>query len=163
IQNGAGMALTKIGLGTENLTGANTYNGDTIIKAGKLGTTTASSGGGNFSVSNNAALGVTTATPGGTLAINNLTMDSSSALQLNAGAAGNPSAAIVPIGGAFNLNGNATISIAGPSRAAGGPFTVLTYTPANRTGPGVLTMVNSPRVVAIMNDNTNTGVVTVTI
>ena len=43
--------------------GANTYTGNTVVKAGTLIITT-SSGQGNYSVSNNAALGVTVATSG---------------------------------------------------------------------------------------------------
>ena len=73
LQDGAGLAITKIGTGTETFSGANTYTGDTTVKAGTLVTTTASTGGGNYSVSNNAALGVTIGfTLGGTLQVTNL-------------------------------------------------------------------------------------------
>src|SRR5262249_36999579 len=42
-------------------------------------------------------------------------------------------------------------------------FTVLTYVPGNRTGGGSFTLVDSPRIVATLNDDTTTGIVTVTI
>jgi autotransporter-associated beta strand protein len=161
IQNG--IVLKKIGSGTLTLSGANTYTGDTLISTGRVVTTTASTGAGNFSVSNNAALGVTVAALGQTLPINNLTFGSASSLQLNAGSFGNPTAAIVNVTGALNMNGNVNISLSGVGLTAGGPFTVMTYVPGSRTGAGVFTLVNSPRIVATLNDNTATGVVTITI
>jgi len=165
LQDGSGLSLTKIGNGTETLTGANTYTGGTVVKAGTLATTTASTGAGNnYSVSNNAALGVTVATAGTTLAVNNLTFGSSgTALQLNAGTNGNPTAAIVNVTGALNLNGNVNLSLSGVGLTAGGPFTVLTYVPGSRTGSGNFVLNNSPRVVATLNDDTGSGVVTITI
>lgn len=159
----SGIVLNKIGNGTLTLSGANTYNGDTLVKAGKLVTTTASSGSGNYSVSNSAALGVTVASAGSTLYVNNLTFDPSSSLQLNAGSFGNPTTAIVNVAGALALNGPVTISLSGVGLTSGGPFTVMTYVPGNRTGNGSFALVNSPRIVATLNDDTNAGIVSITI
>jgi len=63
IQNS--IAVNQNGSGTLTLSGANAYSATPIIKTGKLGTTTASIGAGNYSVSNNAALGITTAITAG--------------------------------------------------------------------------------------------------
>jgi autotransporter-associated beta strand protein len=158
------LPITKIGNGTETLSGANTYTGNTIIQAGTLVTTTASTGPGNYSVSNNAALGVTTATAGGTLQVNNLTFGASgTSLNLSAGTLGDPSAAVVNVTGALNLNGNVNISLSGVGLTAGGPFTVMTYVPGSRTGSGIFVLNNSPRVVTTLNDDTVNGIVSITI
>ncbi len=159
------LPITKIGAGTLTLSGANTYNGDTTVKAGTLVTSTASTGGGNYSVSNNAALGVSLVSPGSTptLNVNNLTFDTSgTALQLNTGTNGDPTAAMINVGGTLTMNGNVNLSLSGIGLTAGGPFTVLTYNPANRAGAGVFVLNNSPRVVATLHDD-NAGHVTVTI
>ena len=161
IQNS--INITKIGAGTLTLSGANSYNGNTAVNAGRLITTTASTGAGNYSVAGSAALGVTTATLGGTLQVNNLTFGASSSLQLSSGTLGNPSAAIVNVNGALTLNGTVTVSLSGVGLTAGGPFTVMTYAPGSRVGGGSFTLVNSPRIVATLNDDTINGIVTITI
>ncbi len=163
LQDGAGLSLTKIGSGTETLSGANTYTGNTVVKAGTLIITT-SSGQGNYSVSNNAALGVTVATSGSTLTMSSLTFGTSStALQLNTGTSGNPAAPIVNVSGALIMNGNVNLSLSGISLTAGGPFTVMTYAAGSRTGTGNFVLNNSPRVVASLNDDKINGIVSVTI
>jgi autotransporter-associated beta strand protein len=160
VQNG--VSIAKIGNGTITLSGPNTYSGDTVVNAGRLVTTTASTGGGNYSVSNNAALGVTVAGGGQTMNMNTLTLASGSSLQLNAGTFGNPTAAIANVA-TLAINGTVNISLSGIGLTAGGPFTILTYNPATRSGGGSFTLVNSPRLVATLNDNPATGIVSVSI
>ncbi len=161
VQNG--VSLTKIGSGAITIGGPNNYNGATIVKAGRLITTTASTGAGAFSVSNSAALGVTVASLGTTLPISSLTLDSGSSLQLNAGSFGNPTAAIVNVSGALTLNGPVNISLSGIGLTAGGPFTIMTYAPGSRSGGGSFNLVTSPRIVATLNDDTINGIVSITI
>ncbi len=158
-----GVSVTKIGAGTITLSGANTYTGETVVKAGKLVTTTASTGGGNYSVSNNAALGVTVANAGQTLGMNSLTLAAGSSLQLNAGAFGSPSVAIANVTGALNISGSVDISLSGIGLTAGGPFPILTYAAGSRIGGGSFHLVTSPRIVATLNDDTGSGIVSVTI
>jgi autotransporter-associated beta strand protein len=159
IQNS--VVIKKIGAGTLTLSGANTYNGDTLINTGRLVTTTAATGSGNYFVATNAALGVIVANPGTTLNVNNLTLGAA-ALQLNAGSFGNPSAPVVNVGGALAMSSNVTVSLSGVGLTAGGPFTVLTYNAGNRSGPGAFVLNNSPRIAATLNDD-GVGNVTVTI
>ena len=158
-----GLPITKIGTGTETFSGANTYTGYTIVKAGTLVANTASTGGGNYSISNSAALGVNVATIGSTLFMTNLTFDvSGTALNLNAGTNGNPTAAIVLVTNALTLNGNVNISLSGVGLTPG-VVPLLAYNPANRSGSGNFVLNNSPRVVGTLNDDKVNGLVTITI
>ena len=165
IQNG--LALTKIGNGTETLSGPNTYTGNTLVQGGVLvvNTSMSSGGQGNYSVSNNAALGVTVASQGSTLTMNNLTFGTSgTALQLAVGTNGNPTAALVNVQGALTLSGNVNISLSGIGLTnSGGPITLATYNPGLRTGSGNFVLNNSPRVVATLNDDKVNGIVTMNI
>ncbi len=157
------LTITKIGTGTETLSGANTYTGDTVVKAGTLVASTAATGSGNYSVSNNAALGVSVVSPGTTLNMNGLTFGSAAtAINLNTGTNGNPIAPIVNVSGGLAMNGNVNLSLSGVGLTAGGPFTVLTYNAGSRTGAGSFVLNNSPRVVATLHDDL-AGNVTVTI
>ena len=160
IQNS--VSITKIGTNTITLSGPNTYNGDTVVKTGRLVTSTASGGNGNYSVSNSAALGITVANAGQALAVNGLTVASGASLQFNTGAFGSPGSAILNVSGALNISGTVNISLSGSALTPGGPFTILTYNPGTRSGGGSFHLVNSPRLVATLNDD-GAGTVSVTI
>ena len=79
------------------------------------------------------------------------------------GSLGDPSAAVVNVSGALNMNGNVNISLSGVGLTAGGPFTVLTYVPGSRTGSGIFVLNNYPRVVGTLSDDTVNGIVSITI
>lgn len=85
---GGPMAITKIGTNTLTISGPNSYSGDTLVQTGKLVISTLNANNGNFSVSNNAALGVTVTSANftsGQTAFNSLTLGSggSTTLEFN--------------------------------------------------------------------------------
>jgi len=131
--------LTKLGLGTLTLTGANTYDGGTRIDAGMLavngsltGSTTVNAGGtlgGTGTVGNVTVASGGTLNPGnsiGTLTVNgNLTFASGSTYQVEAGAAGNSDKVVV--NGTATLNGNVVaLPASGGTYQANTAYTILT-------------------------------------
>lgn len=108
---GSGAALMKVGSGTLTLTGTNTYANPTAVNGGKLAVNTESLASGDYTIGNNADLGVVLKAAGEQLKVANLTASGSS-LDLDLGAFGNPSLAPLNVQGAFTLNGTLTINIA---------------------------------------------------
>jgi autotransporter-associated beta strand protein len=102
------LSLSKVGTGTFTSTGTNHYTGSATVSAGKLVAGTASTGGGSYSVSDSAALGVSVGSPNGSLAVSSLTLGSAGATTLEF----------------QNLNSTTTAAINAPSVTANGPVTV---------------------------------------
>jgi autotransporter-associated beta strand protein len=120
--NGGG-GLTKYGTGVLTLSGANTFTGPTVVNAGKVITTTASSGSGNISVASSAGFGVTVANAQNTQFITpSLTFASSTAtLDIDLSSFGNPSyPSSAPLKvTALTNNAAVTVNIAAAVPAAG--------------------------------------------
>lgn len=125
--------VIKNGAGTLTLSGVNQYTGASVVNAGKLVVTTASLGGGAYSVADNAGLGVTVAAAGTQLNAASLALASSTAatLDFDLGAFGNPASAVLNVLGGLAVNGVVTINIADALPQVGS-FPLIQY--GSRTG-----------------------------
>ncbi len=125
IRDTAGIvALTKVGTGTLTLTGANDYTGNTAVNAGMLLTTTASLAKGNYTVANNATLGVTNSVAGSAL-VSNLTVSAGSTLEFLRVAS-----TTTPLIAASNVtvNGACTVKLTDASGlVAGNSYPLMSY------------------------------------
>jgi fibronectin-binding autotransporter adhesin len=142
VDDNGGGSLTKIGSGTLNLTGPNTYVGSTIVNAGVLGTTTASAGGGSYSVASGATLDVQLASAGGRLTASGVTLAGTSSVQFDLGSFGNPTAPLLNVGGALTVNGPATINLTASTPLAVGQYPFIQY--ASETGSSSFVLGNLP-------------------
>jgi fibronectin-binding autotransporter adhesin len=127
-------SVTKLGSGTLALTGANTYTGDTVVSGGKLITTTASVGPGNYTATNGSTLDVQVAAPGTQLTMGSLTLGAgasdTSTLQIDTAATGNPTVAPVNVTGATTTRGTVNVALSG-SALAPASFPLIAYAGAS--------------------------------
>ena len=142
LNDNGGGGLTKLGVGTLTLSGANNYSGGTLINGGTLATTTASSGGGNFTLANGTALSLTVLSAGAQLNMANGTL-ATSTLNLDLGGFGNPgpSSAPINVSSALAVNGTVTINIA-DAQPQLGQFPLIKF--GSRTGAGSFVLGSLP-------------------
>lgn len=108
------FGITNAGNGTLALTNANTYTGPTVVNGGTLIASTLSTGGGSYTVGDNATLDVFVDNVGQTLSMSNLTLGATTGgtLEFDLGFFSNPNSAVtapVQLGaGALTVNGATT-------------------------------------------------------
>ncbi len=150
-----GGGLTKLGAGTLTLSGANSYTGLSTVNAGTLVLTTNAIGGGDITVADGAALGVTQVNDTASLAAANVTFGTAGAttLEVNLGnIAGNPTAAPLNVTGTLTLNGTVTINVADQLPALGSVPLVSYVAPI--AGAGSITLGTLPNgVIATLKDD----------
>ena len=145
--------LTKKGLGTLTLTGANAYTGPTIINAGKIGITAPYNSVTDTTINANGRLRVTTAVTAS--AIPSITVNTDGGIEANVGTytvgklAGLSTATFVAAG-------NYKIDLAGSSVLIG-DITVLSYT--GKTGTGVPSLGSVPPGVTGTVEDTGSAIV----
>lgn len=160
----AGDAATDGGLivtnssaaGSVSLTGANTYNGPTIVRSGaKLVTTTLSTGGGSYLVADGAVLEVQVAAAGQWLASSGLTLGASGSLTNNFTLGANASTTVpaVAASGALNLNGTVYVNVTGSGLTAPNTYLLLSY--GSISGAGGFSAVSLPAIAGYIGMLTN--------
>ena len=135
LDNAIDGGLNSLGAGTLTLTGANTYTGPTTVSAGKLVTTTASVGGGAYTLADGATLEVQVNNGGTSLPASSLTLGTTGNVTNNFTVGDNASATIpaMSVSGALNLNGTVRVNVSGNFS---GPSTNLLISYGSISGAG---------------------------
>ena len=128
LQDNGGGSIIKVGSGTLNLTGVNTYTGSTTVSAGSLGIVTGTSANGGYGVADGASLNVqVVGSVNSTVNMSSLTLSNGSpSMLIDLGSFGNPTTAPVTVN-ALNVNGNLTINI-NDELPQIGQFPLISYT-----------------------------------
>jgi len=138
--NGDGSGgLTKNGVGTLRLTGANSYTGPTVVNAGSLIISTDPSGGGDYTVGDGADLNLTVSYANAQLNVANLTLGATTgaALDIDLGAFGNPTSAPINAVNALTFNGVTTVNLADGLPQIG-QFPLIKYGSASGSGSFII-------------------------
>jgi autotransporter-associated beta strand protein len=156
--NGGG-GLTKIGGGTLTLSGANGNTGPTLVKAGMLATTTASYGGGAYTVADGAGLGVAVLGADAELNSASVMLGTSTGTTLNfdLGSFGNPTLAPLNVTGNFTANGTTVINLADALPQLG-QFPLIKYATLSGSGTFKLGSLPGGVVAAIVNNTANNSI-----
>ncbi|RYD20123.1 MAG: hypothetical protein EOP88_16310 [Verrucomicrobiaceae bacterium] len=141
--------ITKSGLGSFTLTGAQAYSGLTSITGGKMINGSSASVRGSFTVANSATFGTVTAFEDEQLIVANLTMGTSavgSAMDFNVGNFPNNAplgAEALKVNGNLVMAGNVTVNVSDQAPIVG-DIPLIKYTPGSRSGVGVFTLGTLP-------------------
>jgi len=158
IKNTAGLlSIVKDGAGSQIFSGANTYTGSTIINAGLLSVTTASSGGGDYSVASNATLNVQVASAGSSLNMSSLAVNGGAILTLDPSTFGNPTAPIINVTGTLTPGSGVTIRITTTTTKVG-QFTLIKYGSLGGAGFAGFILGNTPGSAMLSNNISNSSI-----
>jgi autotransporter-associated beta strand protein len=151
--------LTKQGVGTLTLSGANTYNGVTAVNAGTLAITPAAAGApGNYVVTSGATLKVRAIATGDAMGINALTLDAGSALVLDAT---NLSAPLITVANALTTASPVTLNLTNTPITAG-QYPLIRYGQLGGAGVGGFVLGSAPSppglVLSLVNNPANGSV-----
>src|SRR5882724_10950574 len=149
--------LNKSGGGTLTLSGTNSYAGNTTVNAGTLATTTATSGGGAYSLAAGTALGVNLASAGTSLNIPSLTLNAGSTLNLDANSFGNPTAPIINVSGALTPASTVTINFTGIGLTSA-QFPLIKYGSLGGAGFGAFILGSSLTPMELVNNTANNSI-----
>ena len=154
--SGAG-GFVQSGTGVATLTGADTYTGNTVINSGRLAVTPISTGAGNYTVADGAALEVQLAASGVSLTNNNLTLGTSGAVTnvFTLGTFVSTTIPAIKVNGALALNGTVAVNVSG-SGFTPGTYLLMSY--GSISGSGSFVLVGAPQLntnmVTLTNDTT---------
>jgi autotransporter-associated beta strand protein len=161
--DGSGVGLTKNGLGTLTLSGANGYSGATAINAGELiGKTAGSCANSAVTVASGATNGVQLAAANGQWTCGGLTYSAGNTYADFDFTATAPSATVAPLQISGDLAVNSTVNVIarrGSALTAGISYPLITWTgsgPANLSGFGTVTLPASMPGTLSLNTGTKT-------
>ena len=156
---GSGGTLTITGGGTLTMSGANFYSGPTVVSAGTLVTTPASSALGTYSVADNAGLGVTLTGANTQFSPATVTLGTSlgATNSFDLGGFGNPTLAPLNVTGNLAVNGTIVVNIADTLPQLG-QFPLIKY--GTKSGAGTFTVGALPNgvVASIVNNTVNNSI-----
>ena len=157
-----GGGLTKLGSGALTLTGTNTYSGTTLVSAGKLATTTATTGTGAYTVADGAELSLTVQSANTYISPAGMTLGAAGAttLDFDLGEFGNPTNAPFEVAGTLTGNGTVTVNVADANPQLG-QIPLIKYGSKSGTGSFVLGQL-PPGVTANLATNGNAIVLNIT-
>jgi autotransporter-associated beta strand protein len=151
--------LTKLGLGTLTLSGANSYTGPNLVSAGTLVVDTTSAASGSYTVSDGASLSLGVKSANAELNMASLTLAGSTAATLNVdlGSFGNPTLAPLNAAGALTVNGTITINLTDGTPQLG-QFPLIKYGSMSGSGSFVLGSLPIGCTASISNNVANSSI-----
>jgi len=141
--------IIQAGIGVVTLNGAATYTGNTVVNAGRLAVTTASTGAGSFIVADGASLEVQVVASGASLTNNSLTLGTSGAVTniFTVGTFASTTVPAIQVNGALTLNGTVAVIVSG-SGLTSGTYPLMSY--GSISGAGSFVLAGAPQVNATM-------------